>query len=182
MINITSEESLLLQSLSVTALLGELSNNNFLNSDYFENLPFENESFKSIIKMSGLGNPASMQIMLYALLVVPKELFSKTSYNELETHFAKINQQICAMVEDDTYSTYDNEGSKEKINYLRHLRNAVAHSKCDYFDENQKCFVVFNDNHKAQQCSIKIECVKVGILLMDLQNLVLEYFKEKYKL
>ena len=34
--NITAEESLLLQCLSTTALLGELANDNFLESDYLK--------------------------------------------------------------------------------------------------------------------------------------------------
>lgn len=178
--SITAEESLLLQCLSTTALLGELSNANFLNSDYFEKLPFENESFKTIIKMSGLGNPATMQMMLYALLIVPKELLSRISYNKLETYVARINPQVCLLVEECTYSTYDNEDSKEKINYFRHIRNAVAHSKCNYNNENQKNYVEFTDNNTSKQCSIKIECYKVGLILMELQKLIMEYYNDNH--
>lgn len=179
--SITAEESLFLQCLSTTALLGELSNANFLNSDYFEKLTFENESFKTIIKMSGIGNPATMQMMLYALLVVPKELLSRISYNHLETYVARINPQVCSLVEEDTYSTYDNEGDKENINYLRHIRNAVAHSKCKYFSENQKNYVVFTDNNNtSKQCFIRIECYKVGFILMELQKLIMEYYNDNH--
>ena len=41
-------------------------------------------------------------------------------------------------------STYDNEDSCEKIDYFRHIRNAVAHSKCNYFSDRGKNFVIFS--------------------------------------
>lgn len=178
--NINAEESLLLQCLSTTALLGELGNNNFLESDYFKSLPFANESCKTILIMSGLGNPATMQMMLYALLTVPREILSRTAYSDLKTYVIRINPLVRSLVEKDTCSTYDNEKTLEKINYLRHIRNAVAHSKCNYFCENQKNYVVFTDDRNTQQCSIRMECYKVGLVLMELQKLIMEYYNDKY--
>ena len=180
MISITEEESLLLQCLSITALLGELSNDNFLDSPYFERLPFANEGYKKILKMSGIGNPAAMQMMLYASLIVPKELLSRTAYNDLETYITIINPLVYSLIEQDTYSTYDNEESTEKINYFRHIRNAVAHSKCNYFSENQKNYVVFKDNMKSKKCEIKMECLKVGVVLTELHKLIIEYHNNKH--
>ena len=46
---ITPEESILLQSLATTSFLVELSNNEFLNSTYFEELQFENSGCKQIL-------------------------------------------------------------------------------------------------------------------------------------
>lgn len=131
MSDITAEESLLLQCLSTTALLGELANDNFLESDYFKRLTFANEDCKTILKISGLGNPATMQMMLYALLIVPREILSRLDYRNLESYIERINPLVYSLIEQDTYSTYDNEESTEKINYFRHIRNAVAHSKCN---------------------------------------------------
>lgn len=179
MLNITSEESLLLQCLSTTALFGELANANFLDSDYFKRLTFANENCKIILKESGLGNPATMQMMLYALLIVPREILSRAAYNRLETYAARINPLVCSLIEEATCSTYDNEEKIEKINYFRHIRNAVAHSKCNYFSENQKNYVVFTDNTKSEQCSIKMECYKVGLVLMELQKVIMEYINDK---
>lgn len=181
MTSISAEESLLLQCLSTTALLGELSNDNFLESDYFEKLNFANEDFKKILKISGLGNPATMQMMLYALLTVPREVLSRTDYIKLETDAKRINPLVCKLVEPATCSTYDGEVSIEKIDYFRHLRNAVAHSRCKYIRENQKNYVIFTDeNCKNEQCSIKMECYKVGSILMELQKLIMEYYNDKH--
>lgn len=179
--SISAEESLLLQCLSTTALLGELSNDNFLESDYFKKLNFANKDFKTILKLSGLGNPATMQMMLYALLTVPREVLSRTDYSNLETYVTRINPLVCKLIESDTCSSYDGEGSIEKIDYFRHIRNAVAHSKCKYISEHQKNYVIFIDNMKNKQCSIKMECCKVGYILMELQKLIMEYYNDKHR-
>lgn len=178
---ISEKESLLLQCLAITCFLAELSNNDFLGSDYFNNLTFANEACKEILIKSGLGNPATMQMMLYALLVVPKEILSGTEYIEFEDHSKKINPLMASLVEEETFSTYDNENSKEKINYIRHIRNSLAHSKCKFTVENYKNYVFFTDSGKnSKQCSIKIECYKVGKVLMELQKLIMEYYNSRH--
>lgn len=80
---ITPEESLFLQSLATTSLLAELQNNNFINSEYFLNLKFDNNSFKQILLTSGIGNPACMQMMIYRLLIIPKEILTEEVYSGL---------------------------------------------------------------------------------------------------
>lgn len=173
--NITEEESLLLQCLSTTSLLVELFSHNFLNSDYFNKLDFENMELKKIIKMSGLGNPATMQMMLYALLLIPKEILPNDVYSNL-------NPLIYDAVEkNDTYSTYNNENNIENIDYLRHIRNAVAHSKCNYFNENQINYVVFKDESKSEHCSIKMKCSNVGSILTYLQIFLIKYYNDNHK-
>lgn len=91
MSTISQEESLLLQCLATTSLLGELSNANFLESDYYKQLSFSNKNIKNILTQFGLRNPATMQMMLYALLTVPRETLSRTAYSVLETYVERIN-------------------------------------------------------------------------------------------
>ena len=143
MSTISQEESLLLQCLATTSLLGELSNANFLESDYYKQLSFSNKNIKNILTQFGLRNPATMQMMLYALLTVPRETLSRTAYSVLETYVERINPLVSTLIETETMSTYDNEDSCEKIDYFRHIRNAVAHSKCNYFSDRGKNFVIF---------------------------------------
>lgn len=176
--NISEEESLLLQCLATTSLLGELSNANFFESNYFKCLSFSNEGCKKILMQSGIGNPATMQMMLYALLTVPKEILERSAYCELENYIIRINPLVCSLVEEETHSNYDGEESKETINYFRHIRNAVAHSRCMYLSENHKNYVIFSDNNQSNTkiCSIKMECYKVDYILMELQKLIMEYY------
>ena len=144
MSTISQEESLLLQCLATTSLLGELSNANFLESDYYKQLSFSNKNIKNILTQFGLRNPATMQMMLYALLTVPRETLSRTAYSVLETYVERINPLVSTLIETETMSTYDNEDSCEKIDYFRRIRNAVAHSKCNYFSDRGKNFVIFS--------------------------------------
>lgn len=181
--NLSEQDSLLLQCLATTALLAELSNADFLKSAYFENLSFVNRDIKHILKISGIGNPAAMQMMLYALLTVPKELLSKTDYEEMENIFApRINTLARSLVEKDTVSTYAKEETLDKIDYLRHIRNSVAHARCHYTTEGSKYFVTFKDctSNETKQCSIKMECQKVGLILMELQRLIMEHYNKNY--
>ena len=182
MSTISQEESLLLQCLATTSLLGELSNANFLESDYYKQLSFSNKNIKNILTQFGLRNPATMQMMLYALLTVPRETLSRTAYSVLETYVERINPLVSTLIETETMSTYDNEDSCEKIDYFRHIRNAVAHSKCNYFSDRGKNFVIFSDsnNNGSKVCSIKMECYKVGIILMELQRLIKEYYNQNH--
>lgn len=188
MSTISPENSLLLQCLATTSLLAELSNANFLRSEYFNNLKFGNESIKKILVTSGIGNPATMQIMLYALLIVPKELLSKDEYGLLESNISELNPIVYKIIEEGTYSTYEGENNCRNIDYIRHIRNAVAHSNCKYISENGKNFVVFKDednrNRKGKrngkgllkECSIKIDCYKIGSFLMKLQEFIMKHY------
>lgn len=185
--NITQEESILLQSLATTSLLAELQNNNFLSTEYFLNLKFDNDFFKGILVQSGIGNPACMQMTLYALLVLPKEILSEEVYSELNSKFIDINKEINDMVEiDETFSNYakDQDFTEYQMDYLRHIRNSVSHGKCNYTTFDNKNFVTFKDINprSGESCEIKIECQKVGLILMKLQRLILDYFKSKYNL
>ena len=48
------------------------------------------KNIKNILTQFGLRNPATMQMMLYALLTVPRETLSRTAYSVLETYVERI--------------------------------------------------------------------------------------------
>ena len=184
MLAISQETSLFLQCLATSSLLAELANADFVKSDYFKDLKFGNEDCKNILVVSGVGNPATMQMMLYALLVIPKEVLSRIEFESLDSKMKEINTAIYVLIEKtETYSTYNGENNISDIDYLRHIRNAVAHSKCEYLSEEGKNFVVFidADNRNSNVCSIKIECYKVGTILMELQGLIMDYYSKTYQ-
>lgn len=177
MVNITKDESLLLQCLATTSFLAELDNDNFLNKDYFKNLQFENSDIKKILEQSGIGNPAALQMMLYALLVIPKEIWSNDVHENVKVELNKINLNISELIEKDTFSSY--EGDRTNIDYLRHIRNAVSHAKCSYTKKNGKYLVTFEDKNMRnmnEKCSITMECAKAGEILMDMQRLIMKFY------
>ena len=175
--SLSQEKSLILQALATTSLLAGLSNSEFLNSDCFNDMKFENESFKEILKMSGIGNPATMQMFLYALLVIPKEILTDSIYAGISKRFYEANKYIDELVEkDETTSTYEDD--KKLIDYIYHIRNAVAHSRCTYETRGGKNYAIFYDEKNSdEKCTIVIECFKVGVICEKLQSILLDFYK-----
>ena len=178
LINLKDEESLYLQILATTSLLAELSNNNFLDSDYFSKMNFSNNSFKEILQISSIGNPACLQMMLYALLVIPKEIDN----NIFNTSY--LNNMIDTLIENNsTFSNYNSDSNQ--IDYIRHFRNSISHSRCRYFNDKQGIAMVeFKDNNAntSESCIITIKCINVGKILEEIQKILQNYFKLKFNL
>ena len=94
---LTAQKSIFCQALAMTSLLEELFNKNFLNSDYYkQNIIFteNNENLQEILKISGLGNPATMQMFLYILLVVLKETLSDLDEETINAWINELNPTI----------------------------------------------------------------------------------------
>lgn len=182
-LSITQEQSIFLQSLATTSLLAELSNSNFLESDCFNKLNFQNPFFKEILTQSGIGNPACMQIMLYSLLVIPKETLEKKElYPNLNEDFLDINKKIeDLVVSSDTFTNYSKDKTYDSnctMNYIHHIRNAVSHNNCHYSTEDNINYVTFKDinpKNKKENCEIKIECINVGKILEYLQKFMINF-------
>ena len=171
-------DSFILQSLATTSLLAELSNSNYLNSEHFKNLKFENESFKEIIQSSSIGNPACLQMLLYALLVIPKELEEK---GNVKLQLTNLNNEIdkLKILLNSTYLKETN------FNYIRHMRNALSHGNCFFSTFNGQTVVTFKDcntRNRKEHCEIMISTFNVGTILMSIQKVLLSYFKDKYNL
>ena len=167
-------DSYLYQALSTTCLITELANNDYLSSDHFNKIKFTNKQYKEIIKQSGLGNPATLQMFLYALLVVP---YSYKENKHFDINFSELNPFI-NNITIDSYSNYEKD--KDGIDYIRHLRNAVSHSKCNYYvDCNNICMVEFYDSDNTHKCYFKMKTSDVGLLLEKIQKIIIKYLDNK---
>lgn len=169
-INLTENESIFCQAIANVSLLAALSNNNFLKSEYFQKMKLANtdenhQNIKTILTASGLGNPAMLQMFMYSLLVIPKELLKNDYCGE------RFNEKVleCAPI---CHSTYEGEEDNKDVNYYRHIRNAIAHSRCKYSVENGVTYVEFSDwisnarnrSEKSINCTIKMKTMDVGML------------------
>ena len=178
--NITEHESIFCQALAITSLMAELSNTEFLKSEYYKKMNFQSNDklIKYILNESGIGNPATMQMFLYALLVMPRELFEKIDIQNMDKCKNEINRLCSKLVETATNSTYSRENNINNIDYYKHIRNAVSHSKCSYTKINGVCYVNFYDTNvrdKNQTCHIIIKTLNVGIILEQLQKQLIEF-------
>jgi hypothetical protein len=178
---LSENESIFCQALAMTSLLNTMSNNNFLESTYFNKLRFDSneDNIRKILSASGLGNPATMQMLLYILLVMPREVLNDTNDSWIHQCSSEINTLVASLVQSIS-TTYPNESAenRETINYYRHIRNAVAHSKCSYKTINNTTHVTFTDQNPHnidQRCEITIATSNVGIILGCLQNKFMEY-------
>lgn len=188
-INFTEQESIFCQALAMTSLLAELEKVDFLNSDYYkENIFFDdmnNDNFKKILNESGIGNPATLQMFLYILLVMPKETLSNLNDVTINLWTNEFNAEIQSFTLV-VNTTYPNESNNDltSIDYYRHIRNAVSHSKCVYKIENGLSYVTFKDENPrdtTQNCEIKMLTRDVGIMFGKLHKQLMIYLNDQMK-
>ena len=123
---------------------------------------------------SGIGNPAMLQMFMYALLVIPKE---EVENNHWEKEFNKEVQKYVS----ELYSTYPDEKTKDNFDYYRHIRNSVAHSNCEYYDIDGISYISFidcNPKNRSKTCEIKMKTGDVGNLCVFLLCKLMEYINE----
>jgi hypothetical protein len=167
--NISQETNLILQTFYTCVLLTELKNNKFIESDYFKNMKFGNSIIKSQIASINVDNQGTLLMVLYAMLVVPKQLL----WDNYPDDFGVINQQI-EEIAFDTETTYNSDNPD--VDFLRHIRNAVAHAKVE-FEPNVK--VTFKDrNNRGDRFKTSIPLDKIGVLLTGLQSIYIKYVND----
>ena len=120
-----------------------------------------------------------MQMFLYILLVMPREILNDTNDSWIDQCSSETNVQVANLVQS-VSTTYPNESTEnpEAINYYRHIRNAVAHSKCSYKTINNTTYVTFidqNPHNISQRFEITISTSNVGRILSYLQIKIMEY-------
>ena len=164
----TQNESIFTQAIADVSLISELACNHFLQSDFYNGICWSDsktnaDKIKTILNLSGICNPAMMQMCLYALLVMPKELLKKE--DSCEERFNKESRKMAIPLSYE--SNYPDEESIERCNLYRHLRNAVAHSRCEYSIENRMCYVTFidKDDHKGYHFHAKFLTEDIGKLM-----------------
>lgn len=164
----TQEDNLLIQSYISIAFLLELRNNDFLNSDYFKNIPFEDKFVKASLPTVGIDNQGTLLIVLYTMLVVPKQLLEK----DFPVEFEALNG-IVDKLKSNAISTYRKESVK--IDFIRHIRNAVAHARVEF---NPNVSVKFSDeNRGGEKCEITIPLTNIGLFLTELQKVFMKYIE-----
>ena len=165
--NLSQEENIILQSYLTVSLLTELTNNQFLESDSFSKMDFGNPSLKAMLRQVGVDNQGCLLMVLYAMLCIPKE----TIFNKYKAEFDKINAEISKYAVS-THTTYGKDANG-RINYVKHIRNAVAHVKVEFVEGS----VQFSDEDSRTHESFvtKIPLNKIGTILMELQKLTYKY-------
>jgi hypothetical protein len=143
----TQEDNLIIQSYITISLLAELKNNNFLDSAYFEKMMFGVPWFKEQIRSIGVDNQGFAVIALYAMLVLPREILENAHANEYDA----INDFLLNHTKN---TTTNYRSDNPTTNYLRHVRNAVAHARVSFRPND---VVIFMDENSRTNESFSTE-------------------------
>ncbi len=166
---LTQDDNLLIQTYFTTAFLGELINNNFLNSDCYKNLQFDDNYLKENLPIIGIDNQGTLLIMLYTMLVIPKQLLSQNfpdEFDELNDVVKNLNSNV--------ESNYQSDNIQ--IDFIRHIRNSVAHARVTFIPNVSVTFT--DENNRGEICTITIPFVKIGAFLTELQKVFMKYIEK----
>ena len=98
----------------------------------------------------------------------------------LENAFDK---KAAELVGKNTISTsYNDENSQkcETIKFLKHIRNAISHARCEYNTFNGKNYVTFSDQSSTQKCSFQFSTENTGLLIRFLDAELCKRLNDKY--
>jgi len=168
---LTQEDNLLIQSFYSTMLLAELTKNNFLNSDFFNNMIFDIPEIKEELKEIRVDNQGCALMSLYAMLVIPKELFWEK--------FPKEKQLIEDFLQNNTANTVTTyKKDSPKIDFLRHVRNAVAHARISFRPSEAICFR--DEKPKTgEEFYTELPLTQLGVFLQELMRIHNSFVKRK---
>lgn len=167
-IELTQKDDLVLQSYIIISLLSELQSNNLLSSEYFEGMTFGMPWIKEELKSSGsIGNRGCVLIALYAMLVIPREI--------VESQFSAEYTEIGDFLSNHAQNTITNYRSDSSTpQYLRHIRNAVAHARVSFQSNGA---VLFTDENRRsnESFSTELSFQNLNELVNQLQKVHLKY-------
>jgi hypothetical protein len=172
---VTQEEDLIIQIYFTTSFLIELRNNNFLESDCYKNMPFGDTYVKENLPKIGIDNQGALLMTLYSLLVIPKE----TLHDRFPNEFLDLNNKIEAM-KTSSASTYS--ADEHSIDYIRHIRNAVAHGRVKFVNgsvtfEDERTLNKNKPNEKIEKFHTTLHLSVIGQFLTDLQDIFVLFIK-----
>jgi hypothetical protein len=166
---LTQEENLLFQSYFTACLLTELANHKFLESDYYNSMKFGASWVKGELRKIGVDNQGCAMMMLYAMLVLPREIVQQaysSEYDDINTFLKTCTKN--------TATTYRSDASS--VEYVRHIRNAVAHARVEF---RPKDAIIFEDEHPgtSETFSTELPLPYLGELIHRLQMVHIAYIQ-----
>ena len=165
-IMINSDLNILIQANSVSYLLIALKQNNFLKSNYYNSEFNLSSDIRKIFNQVDIDNQGCLLMILYTILLMPKEIF----FQNFKTDFISLadfmdNEQSIKI-------TSTNNKKIRKEDYIRHLRNSIAHSSVSFIPNES---VTFSDSHKGKSVvTIEIPLNKIP----DILSILFEILKK----
>jgi hypothetical protein len=159
---LSQEHNLVFQSLYTVMLLLDLSQktNGFFDSEFFKTMAFTFPQMKEELKGIGIDNQGCALMSLYAMLVIPKELFWDQCPEERNRVDAFLRTRVLR-----TTTTYKKDAPT--TDFLRHVRNSVAHARVSFRPSEVICF--FDENPgTGEKFSTELPLNQLGAFLHEL--------------
>lgn len=139
----STETNLVIQSALSAAFLMDLSNNSdaFMSSEFFRDMEVLFPEVKKYYQDGNIkiGNQGALLMCMYSLLVIPKELLGST----YKSNYVVVDEYIDSK-KVNLIDTYLN--ARKTPEYVRHMRNAVAHANVYFNDaDSSNILVTFKD-------------------------------------
>ena len=170
----SNDENLIIQQLISISFISELCKSDFLNSEFYKNMKFENDSIKDLIYTIKIDNQGMLLIFLYSLVLIPKEKI----YKDYKEDYEIVNKYI-NKIKLSGYSTYTYNNTSD-IQYIRHIRNAIGHGKVEFTEGKSVKFSDYDKNTGAK-FSVEIALRDIGELLNKLQKILYKYIEDLKK-
>lgn len=163
---ISSDDNLIIQPFIIGKLLYEMKKNNFEKTAYFNNN--YDAVLCSIINEMTLDSQGTVIILLYAYLVIPYEKLK----SQLNNEYNRLNTEIKKCIDVKEFKLNNNYNDND---YLRHIRNSVAHVKF-LFEEHKSITFIDEDIKFKKNFELIIPLNYIHLFLLRLENIVINYF------
>ena len=164
------EHNLVIRSYLNFQLSLALDSASFLESDFFKNNIKLTDIQKDLLFKVKIGNQARLLSTLYELLIVPKETLKELTENNAFDELEKIIASIASRKE----STYKSD--KYGIEFIRHLRNAVAHANVKFTENNCVEFYDQNPRNEKEKCVFEIPLSNMMKVIDGLIEVLNKYY------
>lgn len=133
-------------------------------------MQFSSPFIKNKLLKIGIDNQGSALIALYVMLVIPKEIIFKRYTREYEDIRTFLESHT-----ENTSSSYNSDNPK--IDFLRHIRNAVAHSRIEFRPKEVIIFLDANER-TGEKFKTELPLAQFGMFIQRLQSVHLKYIND----
>lgn len=171
---LNNPDALLSETLAMNALIAEFHHKDMVHSPVLnmilDDRNTNNKLHRTILMDATIGNPVTMQMLMYALLVIPWN----TYVNHAKSSLKKLNKKIKAF-NPIVQTTFPEEEESGEINYIEHIKNSVSAATVEFMNESGVPYVMFMDNQDIKTCVIKMKADDMSLLMNSFQRIIMLY-------
>ena len=173
--NLREKENLVFQSYCLINFIEELNNLDFVNSDVYKNLNFQDKVFQKYFgKGLPLLNRGTFVVYFYVLLVIPQQLI----FDEFSEDFKSIGNWVKAVAKRIEHKENKVDVVLADEYVIRKIRNSISHATVNFHDIDLT--IEFSDRLPGTkyQTSIFFPMDAIPALIDKLRFVILKYVEK----